>query len=122
MTNEQKEFIKKAKDTIKYGDVEKYEFKELYVIDSGNQFENLDDYNEIVIVGFTFDKEYILITNFSDVYSIKDKNDLDIPFYRTDIPRILGCIRHFVMSPKYCFKVSYLGSDIDFEITKRNDK
>lgn len=119
MTNEQKEFIKNAKDTTKYGDIENYEFKELYVIDSENQFENLDDYNEIVIVGFTFDEEYILITDFSDVYSIKDKNDLDIPFYRTDVPRQLGCIRHFILSTKYCFKVAYLGSDCDFEVAKR---
>lgn len=114
MTKAQKELIEKAKKVDDWNELEKYKFEKLYIINSGKKYGNID-YNYITIVGETYNKEYILITDYSDVYQIIAKGDTS---YKTDIPRELNCIRHFALSNKCYFKIITCLSNCNIEITR----
>jgi len=119
MTDKQKEFIVKAKE-VDYKEKFSYNYKSLYVFNSGKRYddEKWAEYNNIIIIGYTDTNEYINITDFSDIYEIANLNELAT--VRTDIPRELGCIRHWIFSG-FHFKLIYCMSDCRFEVV-RNGK
>lgn len=120
----QKELLENAKK-VNYDEKFNYEYKSLYIINSEkayNGFWGENSYNAIIILGLTNEGEYINITGDyqCDSYEIINLNEL-IPT-RTDIPNDLNCIRHFVLSKKYFFKLNHCLSDVSFEVVKVESK